>query len=107
MSVSAGRIEPSALVGGRDRPPDFPSIDVPDAAPNPGANASSRSPAAARWNCGDWFWSRDCYYASLKVPLQRIYLRDNARCRLYSSPVHWRDASQDHVVPLWVYGETT
>jgi hypothetical protein len=59
-------------------------------------------PARARAFC-----SRACYYASLKVPLPGIYLRDGGRCHLCGDRVRWADASRDHVLPRSRGGRTT
>ncbi len=53
------------------------------------------------------FCSRDCYYASLKVPLERVYLVDGGRCHLCGGRVRWRDASRDHILPRSLGGATT
>jgi hypothetical protein len=53
------------------------------------------------------FCSRDCYFASLKVPLAGIYRRDAARCHLCGRAVARHEASRDHLVPRSRGGPTT
>jgi len=59
-------------------------------------------PPAARRFC-----SRACYFASMKVPLATVFLRDRGRCHLCGERVRWLDASRDHVVPRSRGGATT
>lgn len=50
---------------------------------------------------------RDAYFASLKVPLLVIYVRDGGVCWLCGGLVEWGDASRDHVRPRKFGGKTT
>jgi len=52
------------------------------------------------------FCSRDCYYASLKVPLRAIYERDQGICHICRQPVAYEEASRDHLRPRVAGGKT-
>jgi hypothetical protein len=45
------------------------------------------------------FCSRACYYASQKVPVDRLFRRDRGRCHLCGKRVRLADASRDHLLP--------
>jgi hypothetical protein len=52
------------------------------------------------------FCCRDCYYDSLKVPLQHVYARDSGICHLCGRRVARGDASRDHLRPVSRGGRT-
>jgi hypothetical protein len=53
------------------------------------------------------YCSRNCYFASLKVPLEEVYRRDRGVCHLCGQHVRFKDASRDHVRPKSLGGPTT
>jgi 5-methylcytosine-specific restriction endonuclease McrA len=53
------------------------------------------------------YCSRECYYASLKVPLEEVYRRDRGVCHLCGRWVRFEDASRDHLRPRSLGGPTT
>lgn len=56
----------------------------------------------------DWrYCSKACYYASLKVPLEEVYRRDEGVCHLCNEHVEFKEASRDHVNPRANGGRTT
>ena len=52
------------------------------------------------------FCSRDCYYASLKVPLALVYQRDRGICHICHQHVPYDRASRDHLKPRSEGGKT-
>src|SRR5688500_19988486 len=53
------------------------------------------------------YCSRDCFFQSLKVPLEEVYLRDHGICHLCKKFVEYKDASRDHLRPRSKGGPTT
>ena len=53
------------------------------------------------------YCSKSCYYASLKVPLEEVYRRDEGICHLCGMWVPFKEASRDHIDPRALGGKTT